>query len=72
VNDREALELECQLRFIDFAGTKPPDALASHDEPIDIFIEGFWEGVRAVAKTRTVAELKLIIDLRRRQAGITK
>ena len=65
---REALELECQLRLIDHVDANPPPA-----EPLDLWIEGFWAGVRASAKPRSVEVLQLAIDMHRaRAAGLIK
>lgn len=66
--DREALELECQLRLIDHI-----DQCLPPDKPIDLWIDGFWAGVRAGANPRSVDTLQLTIDMRRaRAAGLTK
>lgn len=68
--DRDVLELECQLRFIDLAIERDPGATP---EPIDLFIDGFWEGVRAASKPRSPQTLEALLDMRRaRAAGLTK
>jgi hypothetical protein len=66
--DRDAFDLECQLRLIEHIETHSPTA-----EPLDLWVEGFWAGVRASAKPRSAEELQLAIDMRRaRAAGLTK
>lgn len=68
--DREALELECQLRFIDLAVERDPAAVP---EPIDLFIDGFWAGVRALSKPRSPEALQALLEMRRaRAAGLVK
>lgn len=68
--DRDALELECQLRFIDLAAAQDPKVVP---EPIGLFIDGFWEGVRAVSKPRSEEELRMLLELRRaRESGLIK
>ncbi len=64
--DRDDLALECQLRFIDLATEKDPTAVP---ERIDLFIDGFWEGVRAAAKPRSADELRTLLELRRARAA---
>ena len=59
---REALALECQLRLIECAEKQDPQ-----DKPIDLWIDAFWEGVRAGAKPRSVEMLTRLIALRRAQ-----
>lgn len=59
--DRETLELECQLRFIDLAIKRDPTAFP---EPIDLFIDGFLEGVRAVSKPRSAEALQGLLEMR--------
>ena len=49
----DRLELECRLRFIAHASRQNPE----DDSPIDLFIDGFWEGVRAKNKTRSIERL---------------
>jgi hypothetical protein len=49
----DRLELECRLRFITHAARQKPE----DDSPTDLFIDGFWEGVRAKNKTRTTERL---------------
>lgn len=69
-SDLDALELECQLRFIDLAIERDPTAVP---EPIDLFIDGFWEGVRAVSKPRLAEALQGLLEVRRaRAAGLIK
>lgn len=66
--DREALELECQLRLIEHIDTNAAPA-----EPLDLWIEGFWAGVRASVKPRSLEVLQLAIDVRRaRASGLIK
>lgn len=66
--DREALDLECQVRLIDLAAKHNPN-----DMPIDLYVDGFWEGVRAAQKTRSRETLLGLLEMRRaRAAGLVK
>lgn len=66
--EREALELECQVRLIDLAAKHNPN-----DMPIDLYVDGFWEGVRAATKPRSVEVLRGLLAMRRaRAAGLIK
>jgi hypothetical protein len=68
--DRDALELECQLRLIDLCNERMgQDSLG---DPIDLFVDGFWAGVRASAKPRTAEVLRQTIEQRRRAHALTK
>lgn len=64
---RDVLELECQLRLIEHMEATNPTG-----EPLDLWIDGFWAGVRAGAKPRSAETLEAAIELRRARAGITK
>jgi hypothetical protein len=64
--DRDLLELECQVRFVDFAATQDPAAVP---DPTDLFIEGFWQGVRAAEKTRSLNVLQRAIEVHRSRAA---
>ena len=66
--DREVLEKECQLRLVEHIDAKLPPA-----EPLDLWVEGFWAGVRASAKPRSLEALEAAIEMRRaRAAGLIK
>ena len=52
-DNSDRLELECRLRFIAHASRQNPE----DDSPIDLFIDGFWQGVRAKNKTRSTERL---------------
>lgn len=66
--DREILDLECQVRFIEHAAQQSPQ-----DEAVDLFIDGFWEGVRAAAKPRSREQLERALEMHRaRAAGLIR
>lgn len=57
-NDRLLrFELECRLRFINHA-KKHPDA----DSPMDLFIDGFYDGIRALSHLRSVERLTELLN----------
>lgn len=53
----DRLELECRVRFIEHARRQNPE----EDSPLDLFIDGFYEGVRAKNKTRSTERLLEIL-----------
>lgn len=66
---RESLELECRLRFIIRALEQPPEELPT----MDLYIDGFWAGVRANRRPRSPEKLRELIDKRRVQSsGLVK
>lgn len=66
--DREVLGLECQVRLIEHAAKQDPKAVA-----IDLFIDGFWEGVRAATSPRSRERLEILLNMHRaRAAGLIK
>lgn len=66
--DRELLELECRVRFVELAASQEPD-----DTPLDLFADGFWECARALSKPRSFETLTGIIEMHRaRAAGLIK
>lgn len=68
IQERDLLEMECQLRLIEHIDSNAPTA-----DPLDLWIEGFWSGVRASAKPRSAESLRLAIDMRRARAdGLMK
>lgn len=66
--DRDVLELECQLRLIEHARANVDQA---PPEPIDLWIEGFWAGVRAAAKPRSTSVLQNAITAARQNNSPT-
>ncbi len=49
----ETLELECRARFIAIAKQQEPT-----DVPLDLYVDGFWEGVAAQKSPRSAAVLR--------------
>jgi hypothetical protein len=58
--DREVLELECQLRLIEHIDANPPP-----EEPMDLWIDGFWAAVAALRNPRAPADVLMAIEMRR-------
>lgn len=58
----DALELECRLRFIDLCAA---NLGRSAPTDLDLYVEGFWAGVEASRRPRTVAVLEAAIGARR-------
>lgn len=67
MND-EILDLECQVRFIEAAAAHSPT-----DEVVDLYIDGFWDGVRAAANPRSREQLERVLEFHRARAiGLIK
>jgi hypothetical protein len=67
-DQKETLDLECQLRLIDHIESNLPPC-----DPLALWVEGFWAAVAALEQPRDRGTLQSAIALRRaRAAGIIK
>ena len=63
--NKQILELECQVRLIEHAAKQSPE-----DTPLDLWIDGFWAGVKAQHNRRAVEWLLRRLAALRARHGI--